>query len=275
MIHLREIRFREQSVPAQAFPFNIPALQDLPALVFSSPVTFLVGENGSGKSTLLEALATAVGSVTVGSSDADRDPTLQQVRQLADQLRLVWQKRTRAGFFLRAEDFFGYVKRLGQMRVGLEMDMKRVDEEYEASPEPGRRGRSQLAQNLARMPYARELHAMESQFGRTLDTFSHGESFLELFQARFRPGGLYLLDEPEVPLSPSRQLTFISLLKHMVGQNSQFIIATHSPILLAFPDAEILSFDERPLQPIPYEQLEHVTLTRSFLNNPDQYLRYL
>jgi predicted ATPase len=242
-------------------------LQNLGTLSLTVPVTFLVGENGSGKSTLLEALATAVGSITVGTADAERDPTLQAARQLADQLHLIWQKRTRTGFFLRAEDFFGYVKRLSRMRTELEAEMKQVQGAYD--------GRSQFAQNLARMPYARELHAMEEQFGRALDTFSHGESFLELFQARFRPGGLYLLDEPEVPLSPSRQLTFISLLKHMVEQDSQFIIATHSPILLAFPGAEILSFDERPLRPIPYDELEHVTLTRSFLNDPDKYLRYL
>ena len=267
MIHLREIQFRETAVSHDTFPFNIPALQDLTVLPLTTPVTFLVGENGSGKSTLLEGLATAVGSITIGTADIERDPTLKPVRQLADQLKLVWQKRTRNGFFLRAEDFFGYVKRLAQIRTELESDLQQAESEYS--------DRSQLAQNLARMPYARELHMMNEQYGRSLDSFSHGESFLELFQARFRPGGLYLLDEPEVPLSPSRQLTLISLLKQMVAQDSQFIIATHSPILLAFPNAMILSFDERPLQPVAYEALEHVTLTRSFLNNPDQYLRYL
>lgn len=267
MIHLREIQFRDTAVSREAFPFNIPALQALTALPLTTSVTFLVGENGSGKSTLLEGVAVAAGSITIGAADVDRDPTLNQVRQLAGQLKLIWNKRTRNGFFLRAEDFFGYVKRLARMRTELEADLQRAESDS--------RDRSQLAQNLARMPYARELYAMEEQYGRYLDTYSHGESFLELFQARFRPGGLYLLDEPEVPLSPSRQLTLISLLKHMVAQDSQFIIATHSPILLAFPEATILSFDERPLQPVAYEALEHVTLTRSFLNNPDQYLRYL
>jgi predicted ATPase len=267
MIHLREIQFRDTAVPATMFPFNIPALQELTELHLTTPVTFLVGENGSGKSTLLEGLATAVGSITIGAADVARDPTLAVVRQLADQLKLIWHKRTRTGFFLRAEDFFGYVKRLAQMRAELETDLHLAESVHQ--------GRSQLAQNLARMPYARELHAMGEQYGRSLDSLSHGESFLELFQSRFRPGGLYLLDEPEVPLSPARQLTLISLLKQMVAQDSQFIIATHSPILLAFPVATILSFDERPLRSLPYEALEHVTLTRSFLNNPDQYLHYL
>jgi predicted ATPase len=125
------------------------------------------------------------------------------------------------------------------------------------------------------MAYARELAAMQEQYGRQLNNFSHGESFLELFQSRFRPNGLYLLDEPEAPLSPAHQLTFLSLLKQMVAQKCQFIIATHSPILMAYPEATIFSFDESPIQSVAYDDLEHVAITRSFLNNPDQYLRHL
>jgi predicted ATPase len=96
-----------------------------------------------------------------------------------------------------------------------------------------------------------------------------------LFQARFVPGGLYLLDEPEAPLSPLRQLSLLALLKQMVDQDAQFILATHSPILMAFPGAQILSFDHSPLQPIAYKDLEHVTLTRDFLADPDSFLRHL
>lgn len=267
MIHLKTITLRKVSadIPSH-FPFNIPALQDL-RVEFTTPVTFLVGENGSGKSTLLEALAYAAGSVAVGSDNIERDQTLGPVRQLADRLQLSWRMRTRKGFFLRAEDFFGYVKRLAAMRAELEADLKRVDSEYE--------GRSALAKGLAKMASSRELHALETQYGRNLATYSHGESFLELFQARIQPGGLYLLDEPEAPLSPLRQLTFISLLKQAVTQECQFIIATHSPILMAFPGATILDFDIVPLQSVPYDELEHVVITRSFLNDPEQYLRHL
>jgi predicted ATPase len=153
------------------------------------------------------------------------------------------------------------------MQAELEADLRRVDAENAH--------RSKMAQGLARMAYASELAAMREQYGRQLINFSHGESFLELFQARFRPDGLYLLDEPEAPLSPAHQLTFLSLLKQMVAQNCQFLIATHSPILMAYPDATILSFDETPIQPVAYDDLEHVAITRSFLNNPDQYLRHL
>jgi len=125
------------------------------------------------------------------------------------------------------------------------------------------------------MPYQGEIQALERRYGQGLDSASHGESFLQLFQSRFVPGGLYLLDEPEVPLSPLRQLSLIALLKEMVEQQAQFIIATHSPILLAFPGATILSFDSLPLKAVGFEQLEHVNLTRDFLNDPQAFLRHL
>lgn len=268
MIHLRAIRLNPiPAKQAEQFPFNIPAINQFRPLELTAPVTFLVGENGSGKSTFLEALATAVGAYTVGSEDVERDSSLDHVQGLANLLRLVWRIKIHQGFFLRAEDFFGYVKRLNRMEAELLAEIQRVDREYT--------GRSDTAKGLAKMPHVNELQALRAQYGRNLHTYSHGESFLELFQSRLQPGGLYLLDEPETPLSPMRQLTLLSMLKQMTAQECQFIIATHSPILMAFPDAQILSFDFTPIQTAAYEELEHVTLTRSFLNNPDQYLRHL
>lgn len=266
MIHLRTVR-RNFGADEDVFPFNIPAIRALDSLDFTSPVTFLVGENGSGKSTFLEALAVSIGVTTVGSEEAAYDETLTAVNTLAKQFRLVWKIRNRNGFFLRAEDFFGYIKRITQMEADLLEEIRQVDKEYV--------GRSDHAKGLAKMPHMTELNALREQYGRQLSTYSHGESFLELFQSRFAPNSLYLLDEPETPLSPMRQLTLISLMKQMVAQDCQFIIATHSPILMAFPDAEILSFDDSPVQPVSYDELEHVTITRQFLNNPEQYLRHL
>ena len=125
------------------------------------------------------------------------------------------------------------------------------------------------------MPYQGQLAEMQRRYGDGLDARSHGESFLTLFQSRFVADGLYLLDEPEAALSPMRQLTFIAALKQMVQENSQFIIATHSPILLAFPDAQILQFANGAIRKVQYNQLEHVQLTKDFLNNPDSFLRHL
>lgn len=268
MIHLRSIRYQPpQTRLAHEFPFALPIIQSLTELSLESSVIFLVGENGSGKSTLLEALAIAVRAITVGSESVNTDPSLASVRKLGRLLRPVWNKRTRKGFFLRAEDFFGYIKRLSKMQTELEKELANTEVDYA--------DRSAYAKGLARMPYVQELNAMKNQYTRELNSFSHGESFLEFFQARFVPNGLYLLDEPETPLSPMRQLGFLALLKQMVAKGGQFIIATHSPILMAFPGAIILNFDGSTVVPTPYEELEHVMLTRDFLNNPQQFLQHL
>jgi predicted ATPase len=268
MLHLKSLRLElpERASP-EAHPLNLPIIRSLPKLEFSSPVTFFVGENGSGKSSLLEGIACAVGSIVAGSEGVTTDKTLASGRALAQHLRLAWRKRTRKGFFLRAEDFFGYAKRLAQMREGLEEDVRSVDEEF--------KGRPALARQLARGPLLGQLHALNERYGGDLDSYSHGESFFTFFKSRFVPGGLYLLDEPEAPLSPLRQVALIALLKEMVGQEAQFIIATHSPILMAFPDAVIFSFDHARIQAVEYETLEHVRVTRDFLNHPELFLRHL
>ena len=268
MLHLKSITVREfAEQDAGMFPFNLEIIRSLREIHFTAPVTFLVGENGSGKSTVLESIACAVESITVGAESVKTDKTLALIRKLAGYFRLSWTKRTHKGFFLRAEDFFGYAKSMRQTREELEQDLKDVDHDYV--------GRSKYAADLARSAYQGQLSAMQNRYERDLDNYSHGESFLTLFQARFIPGGLYLLDEPEAALSPMRQLTFISAMKQMIGQNAQFIIATHSPIILAFPDAQILHFHEGRMKEVKYDRLEHVQLTKDFLNNPDSFLRYL
>ncbi len=266
MIHLRSVQIRSNQLPDE-FPFNLPLIQSWEAWEITQPVSIFVGENGTGKSTLLETLACAIGSVTVGSESVKTDPSMKATRLLAKHLKLVWNQRTTRGFFLRAEDFFGYIKQVAQTRTELEREMRSVEGDY--------LGRSQYAKDLARMPYARELKDLETRYGEGLEFHSHGEGYLELFQSRFVPGGLYLLDEPEAALSPLRQLGFLSLLKEMINRDAQFIIATHSPILMAFPGAALLNFDLVPLQQITWEQLEHVTLTRDFLNNPQSFLRHI
>ncbi len=270
MIHLQAVETRSPLADrATRFPFTIPAIAALieTRLAFATPVTFLVGENGSGKSTFLEALAVAIGSIAVGRAQVADDQTLEHVRPLAESMKLIWTRKTRRGFFLRSEDFFGYAQRMRQLREELEADLRRVD----ADPTL-----SDAARGYARLPYGRELGEIRRRYGAGLDAASHGESFLALFQTRFVPNGLYLLDEPEAPLSPMRQLALIALIKQSVTeQGAQFIIATHSPILMATPNSALYIFSERGVRPIPYEDTEHVRLTRDFLNHPDQFLRHL
>jgi predicted ATPase len=265
MIHLRSVALAKRG--GAAFPFSVPAVRTLPKLSFDTPVTFFVGENGSGKSTLLEGIALAAGLPSVGSTELANDDTLGAQRALAQALKLVWNRRIKRGFFLRAEDFFGFTRRLAQMRTEMLTRIEEIEVEY--------RDRSDYAKGLAQGPMYASLAELERRYGVDLDANSHGQSFLRLFQSRFVPGGLYLLDEPEAPLSPQSQLALMAMMADMVAEDGQFIVATHSPILLAFPGARIYSFDHTPVREVDYPALEHVTLTREFLNAPERFLRHL
>lgn len=270
MPHLRSLSLRApvlETTASQRFPFNLPIIRRLPTVTVSPTVTFLVGENGSGKSTLLEGLAAAAKLPTVGSESVERDETLEAQRALGKALSLVWNRRVRRGFFLRAEDFFGFTKALAKLRAELLADLSAIDAEFA--------GRSDYAKGLAKGPTAGSIAEMERRYGVNLDENSHGQSFLKLFQSRFVPGGLYLLDEPEAPLSPQSQLAFMAMMGDMIRQDAQFIIATHSPILLGFPGAAIYSCDQVPLARVEFEELEHVVITRDFLNGRERFLKYL
>lgn len=264
MIHLQTIGLKPSAKKQSGFPFTLPLVQSFGELELRSPVAFFVGENGSGKSTLIESLAAAINLPTVGGEDVARDKSLANARTLGKQLKLGWQHKTHRGFFLRAEDFFSFAKRLQTMQAELQQMADEFENEYTG-----------YALGLAKGAALGQRQALIERYGENLDANSHGESFLKLFQARFVPNGLYLLDEPEAPLSPQRQLALLSMMKEMVGAGAQFIIATHSPILMAYPEAQIFSFDAHPVSETAYDDVEHVSLTRQFLNNPNSFLRYL
>jgi len=266
MIHLRSLTLIAGN-HGTGFPFTVPTISTLTDLEFEAPVTFFVGENGSGKSTLLEAIAIATKLPAVASTSPRDDDTLAPQRQLATALRLAWTRRTHKGFFLRAEDFFGFARSLSRSRDEMRQRLAELEVEY--------RDRSAHARGLAQGPALASLAEMEKRYGEDLDANSHGQAFFQLFRSRFVPGGLYLLDEPETPLSPLSQLALLAMLKDMVEQDAQFIIATHSPILLALPGARILDFDAKPVRWAAYEDLEHVRLTREFLADPERFLRRL
>jgi predicted ATPase len=268
MPHLRTIS--RGAIPdgaGEVFPFSVPIIRHLERLDVGQPVTFLVGENGSGKSTLLEGIALAANLPTIGAESIDRDATLEPQRALAHALKLVWNQRVKRGFFLRAEDFFGFTKALSKLRAELLARAVEIEGEFA--------NRSAWSKGLAMGPVRASLAEMEHRYGINLDANSHGQSFLKLFQSRFVPGGLYLLDEPEAPLSPQSQLALLAMIGDMVKQDAQFIIATHSPILLGAPNATIYNCDRAPIERAEYEELDHVVITRDFLNGRDRYLRHL
>jgi predicted ATPase len=233
-----ELRDRVGEDRLRRYPFDVPALAGLERMTLDRRITFFVGENGSGKSTWLEAIALAAGFGAEGGSRNFAPRTTDStssVRALADALRLSWTRKLTRGFFLRAESFFNVATR--------------VDE-------------------LDREPRPRE-RLLDAYGGVSLHAQSHGESFLALAKHRFRPGGLYLLDEPEAALSPQRQLSLLVLLHGlMTGDgDTQLLIATHSPILLGYPEARILSFDGEEVAPSEWEETSAVQVTRDFLTN--------
>ena len=256
---------RKAEADTGVFPWSLPVFRWLDRLEFHAPVTFLVGENGSGKSTLLEGLAAGMDAVVAGGIDIERDESLAAARRFAAGYRFSRKHKPRARLFVRAEDLFGFVR-----RVSRDMsELSELEDEFKSTIK-GDYGR-QLAAGAVRG----QRSALADTYGEDPDARSHGETFLNLLEKRLVVEGLYFLDEPEAPLSPLRILSLISMLKRAVADGSQLIICTHSPILMAFPGAEILLFDGDTLTPTPYADLDHVRLTRAFLNDPESYLRRL
>ena len=224
------------------YPFSLPALRSFDQLEFHPKITFFVGENGSGKSTLLEAIAVSLGFNAEGGSKNFRFGTRRSHSELNEYIRIAkGVKRPRDGFFLRAESFFN-----------VATEIENLDAEPAAGPS-----------------------LIASYGGRSLHEQSHGESFLALMTERFRGQGIYILDEPEAALSPQRQLAVLSRIHDLVLDDSQFIIATHSPILMAYPDACIYLCDQQGIAKVAYEDTEHFQVTRDFLANPERMLRVL
>lgn len=218
----------------EAFPFCLPAVRNLTELALHPAVTFLVGENGCGKSTLLEAIAVAWGFNPEGGSRNFGFATRSSHSDLHRHLRLVRGVRhPKDGYFFRAESFFN-----------VATEIERLDQV--AAPSPP---------------------IIDSYGGRSLHEQSHGESFMALLMERFRGAGLYLLDEPEAALSPTRQMTLLVRLHELVASRSQFVIATHSPLLLAYPNASIYLLEQERTREVAYEETEHYVVTRRFLQD--------
>jgi predicted ATPase len=235
--YLLSITLKRKQVPSfDDYPFSLPAVRHCSCLEMHPKVTFIVGENGSGKSTLLEAIAVAWGFNPEGGSKNFRFQTRGSHSILHQYLTLSKSfRRVKDGFFLRAESFFN-----------VATEIEKLDHGPGGPP------------------------IINAYGGTSLHQQSHGESFFSLMTNRFGGNGLYILDEPEAALSPMRQLAMIVRLHELVKSQSQFIIATHSPILMAYPDASIYQINGNGLARVEYKQTEHFLTSKAFLNNPDR-----
>ena len=246
------------------YPYNIPAIKYAKDLDFSNRVTFLVGENGSGKSTLLEAIACRLQLPHMDGSTYAKN-SFDAAKTLMPFLELTWQIERSVGFFFRAEDFGDYLNSVYRVGTTIENQMGDLGKDIP---------RNILEQMKESANY--QLKQMRTNFGQELNAFSHGEAYLHIMKEMINSRGIYLLDEPEAALSPAKQLTLIAFIKnHLEKYNSQLIIATHSPMLLAFPEASIFEITEQSMQKTTLENTVHYTITKSFLNNPEAYLRHL
>ena len=222
----------------QSYPFSVQTIRSLNELTIHSRICLFAGENGSGKSTLHEAIAIHYGFGREGGTRSfsnDSTESNHSVNPLVKALRLSFDRRTGAGFFLRAESFFN---------TATFIDSRNITEFYG---------------------------------GRSLHSRSHGETFFMLLDLKFRRNGLFLLDEPEAALSPQRQLAFLVLLHDTLDDypDAQFIISTHSPLLLGYPGAQIMSFDDGHLHEISYDETEPFQIVRRFVNDRDGFLEDL
>jgi predicted ATPase len=228
-------------VQGKQWPFTIPAIKRFGRRPFDPGVTYLIGENGSGKSTLIEALAVSMGLNAEGGSRNMKFATTESPAPLADHMVVEKAGRPRTDYFLRAESFFNVASHIDDL-----------DREGGFGP------------------------PIRSYYGgESLHVRSHGESFLATLTNRFGGGGLYLLDEPESALSFRGCLTLLRVIDDLVGQGAQFVISTHSPLVLAMPKSLIYSLDEEGIRPVTYDEADPVRNNRDFLAAPERFLRHL
>lgn len=242
-LYIRQVRMSE-TPDKHSYVNRLPIIRALTKqpLEFSAPVTILVGENGTGKSTLIEAIAVAYGFNPEGGTRNFNFSTRSTHSGLWENLSLVKSpKRARDGFFLRAESFYNVATSIDEMDEGGGLGAPVID----------------------------------SYGGTSLHEQSHGESFLALVGNRFGGQGLYIWDEPEAALSPMRQMALLSQMDRLVKGHSQLILATHSPILMTYPGAQVLQIDEQGITAVDYRQTEHFHVMKRFLENPKSILNEL
>jgi len=236
-MHLNSVSFLSDDYPTlEKYPFSLDLFNNTQKIAFQSPITFFIGENGSGKSTLLEAIANRCGFHIWRGIQRTRYDVNPYEEELYRFIRMEWSNGMVPGSFFAADIFRNFAKNLDEW----------------SAMDPG----------------------MLKYFGgKSLMSQSHGQSLMSLFKARYKIKGLYLLDEPETALSPKSQIELLGVLKDMSRKgHAQFIVATHSPILLACPDTDILNFNRLPLASIEYEDTEYFKIYRDFMNNRNKYL---
>jgi predicted ATPase len=265
MIHLKTIVIRENQ--EIAFPLSLPVFQKGQVFLFERPISIFIGENGCGKSTLLDLIAAKTGLYRIAMEDDIRSENNSTFKNAAKKVDAEFRLTKPQGFYFSAEDFTTYIMSLTREKAYARKELERVQSEY--------KNRSEYSKQMASTPFARTIHEIDHLYQKDLLTSSHGEAYLDFFASRMRKGQLYLLDEPETPLSIQNQLTLVALIDEAVKNDCQFIIATHSPILMGIPDAQIMEFRDGVIEEVKFEQIESVNLLKQYLSNRDEFFHHL
>ncbi|TXD51053.1 MULTISPECIES: AAA family ATPase [unclassified Polaribacter] len=245
------------------YPYDVPAIKFAKNIDVSNQITFIIGENGTGKSTLLESLACRLQLPHMDGFGYDKK-CFDAAKKILPHLELNWNMERSVGFFFRAEDFGDYLNSVHRNDINL----------YNQIGDLGDDVPNHILQQM-KDSANEQLHRVRKNYGQELDTFSHGEAYMHIMNAQVNRRGIYILDEPEASLSPAKQLAFIYFIQnHLQNFNSQFIIATHSPMLMAYPTATIYEVTNDEMKKTALEDTDHYMITKSFLNNPDAYLRH-
>lgn len=247
------------------FPFNIPAVRFAKDIMLDAPVTVFAGDNGAGKSTLLETIGAAINLPLIDGYNYHPKSGFEAALQLKPFLKIDWIKQTSKGFFFRAEDFSDFINSVEQSRNSIHAHLQDLRGNVDDSV-------------IERMSESmnQQLFHMRKKYGDDLQAYSHGEAYLKILYTRIQEKGIYLLDEPEAALSPIKQLSLISfILEVLKKETAQFVIATHSPILMGLPGAKIYEIRETEMLEVGYQDTEHYIVTKNFLSNPEMYLKYL
>lgn len=250
---------------ADTFPWTLPIVQNFEEMQFEKPITFFVGENGSGKSTFLEAIAAYTEVPLAGSFRLEDDASLDAANRLGKYFYMRYEQKTHHGFFIRAEDFIGFSRNIKNQIKALDDEIIEVKENFTGGDI-----------NLTIGAIEGEKQEFIKRYSKDLEAMSHGEGFMKFFTSRITGKGLYLIDEPEAALSPARQLSLLSIILEKVKKTgSQFIIATHSPIIMSVPESEVLLFEGDSISKVNYKETDHYRITKGILDHPDSIMKEL
>ncbi len=263
MKHIGQISIN--TTGGKTFPFSLPVFKKPLKLSFDKPIIIIAGDNGCGKSTLLEALAHKLRLPTIGSYSTITDETFAPARALDEYVHINWRNKTHNGMFFRAEDYIGFVRSINALKADMGQSIKELEEQLQG-----------YGLMLAKGLLKGQVNELENRYNGKLEEKSHGEGFLQILTTRIHGNGVYVLDEPEASLSPMKQLALISLLMQSVKEtDAQYIIATHSPVIMGIPNSTIYYLNENGAEIQAYEETEHYQVYKSFLENRDRFLRYL